>query len=67
MATKPRGGRATKKITFFAASLNALTCCSKDHAWYDEQEDENTDWKENVVREAPLGNYAMMQEQSPIC
>jgi len=25
---------------------------AEDHAWYDEQED--TDWKENVVREAPL-------------
>jgi len=25
-----------------------------DHAWYDEEEDTDTDWKENVVREAPL-------------
>ena len=30
---------------------------SEDHAWYDEEQ-VDVDWKENVVREAPLGKLS---------
>ena len=56
--------KSTFKLTFFRWSLKLYgtqsdpnSDNSDDHAWYDEEQIEPVDWKENVVREAPLGNY----------
>ena len=34
---------------------------SEDHAWYDEEQ-VDVDWKENVVREAPLGKLSVIMK-----